>query len=229
LLHLSDVGVEQERFADAPGGFRAPAWAQSGGRIAYASLGGGVSLLSVRDLAGQVTRIASSTTDLAFNWSPAGDWLAFASADSLRPGIYQSLEVAHPDGSERHRLSQDPLVAFYWSPDGKRIAIVGVDSAAQSLTWSVIGVDGKNGRTVASFLPSSDFGFQLPFFDQYAQSTSVWSADGRRLVFGSDGGGQRLNGSSQGERVMVVDVEGQTSAAPVAQGGAAVWSPPAQR
>src|SRR5712692_7093111 len=124
LLHLGENDVREERFAEGPGLFRAPAWSASGAQLAYATLGGGASLLTVRDQAGQTTRIASSTSDGAFNWSPSGEWLAFAGGDPSRPGFYQGLEVAHPDGSERHRLSQDPLVAFYWSPDGARLAVV---------------------------------------------------------------------------------------------------------
>jgi TolB protein len=229
LLHLGNGAPSEERFAEPPGGFRSPAWSSSGDKLAYAGLGGGVSLLSVRDPAGQVTRIVSSTTDLAFNWSPMGDWLAFAMADPSRPGLYQGLEVARADGNERHRLSQDPLVAFYWSPDAGRLAVVGLDSPAQALMWSVIGVDGKTSRRLGTFLPSSDFAFQLPFFDQYAQSTNVWSADSRRLVYAEESGGDRRNGSGQSERVMVVDVNGKDPPTPVAQGGGAVWSPPSLR
>jgi len=227
LLHLGEGSPRQERFADAPGMFRAPAWSPSGGKLAYASLGGGASLLTVRDLAGQTTRIAvAATGDVAFNWSPSGEWLAFAAGDPARPGLYQGLEVAHPDGSERHRLSQDPLVAFYWSPDSTRLAAVGVDTGARALTWSVVSVDGKTKRPLSSFVPSSDFAFQLPFFDQYAQSTSIWSADSKRLVYGADSSADRSNGSSQGEKVVVLDADGLTQAAAVANGGLAVWSPP---
>jgi TolB protein len=227
LLHVGQGDAREERFADAPGEFRAPAWSPSGTKLAYASLGGGASLLTVRDLAGQTTRIASAaTSDVAFNWSPSGDWLAFAAGDPGRPGLYQGLDVVHPDGSARHRLSQDALVAFYWSPDATRLAVVGVDTGARALTWTVLSVDGKTKLPLSAFVPSSDFGFQLPFFDQYAQSTSVWSADSKRLVYGADSGADRSNGSGQGERVVVLDADGLTSAVAVANGGLAVWSPP---
>ena len=227
LLHLGENDVREEHFADAPGMFRAPAWSFSGARLAYATLGGGASLLTVRDSNGQTTRIASAAnSDVAFIWSPSAEWLAFAAGDPTRPGLYQGLEVAHADGSERHRLSQDPLVAFYWSPDSTRLAAVGVDTGARALTWTILSVDGKTKRPLSSFVPSSDFGFQLPFFDQYAQSTSVWSADSKRLVYGADSGADRTNGSGQGERVVVQDADGLTQPAAVATGGLAVWSPP---
>src|SRR5207253_8198146 len=177
----------EERFADAAGGFRAPAWAPDGKRLAYAGLGGGSSLLSVRDSKGDVKRLASGSTDIAFSWSPDGAWLAFAFGSADNPGLYQGAEVIRPDGSERRQLSQDPLVAFYWSPDSRRLAILGLETATRSLAWSAVTVDGKSRRALASFVPSSDFTFQLPFFDQYAQSSSVWSADGRNLQYSAQG------------------------------------------
>jgi TolB protein len=227
LLHVSEGAVREERFSEAPGGFRAPAWAPTGGKVAYVGLGGGVSLLSVRDAAGQIARVASSSgsAEMAFSWSPGGDWLAFASPSTSSPGVYDGLEVARADGTERHRLIQEPVVGFYWAPDSKRLAVVGLDTAARQLTWSTIQADAKSRRVLGSFLPSGDFAFQLPFFDQYSQSTSLWSPDGRKLVYASDGSGARRNGSSTGERVMVVDVDGQAEAAAVAQGGLAVWQP----
>jgi TolB protein len=227
LLHLADASAQQERFADAPGGFRAPAWAPGTvvDKLAYVALGGGLSILSVRNAAGQLTRITSSATDIAFIWSPPGDWLAFASASADTAATYTGLEVARADGSERHRLSQDPLVAFYWAPDGKRLALLGLDPAAQALSWSVVSIDGKQHQPLTSFVPSSDFAFQLPFFDQYAQSTRLWSADGQKLVYGASGGSERRNGSAQGEHVMLLDASGQAAPAAVAQGSIAVWSP----
>jgi TolB protein len=225
LLSADPPDAREERFAEAPGGFRAPAWAPSGGKLAFVGLAGGLSMLSVRDAAGQVTRVASNPTEIAFSWSPADDWLAFASLSPGPPPLYQGLELIRPDGSERHRLTQDQLVAFYWAPDGKRLALLGVDTASRSLAWSTIQVDGKGQHALATFLPSRDFAFQLPFFDQYAQSTNVWSPDGRKLVYASEGGGERRNGSDGGERVMILDAEGQAAPASIARGSAAVWSP----
>lgn len=225
LLHFDGGNVREERFADAPGDFRAPAWSPSGALLAFATLGGGASLFSVRDANGNVAHLASSTSDVAFSWSPSGDWLAFSTSDPGRPGVYQGVEVSHADGSQRHRLSQDPLVAFYWSPDSTRLAAIGVDTAARQLTWTVLGVDGKTNRPLGSFLPSGDFAFQLPFFDQFAQSTSVWSSDGKRLVYAAVGASDRSNGTGPGERIVVIDAEGVTPANAIADGGAAVFSP----
>jgi TolB protein len=136
--------------------------------------------------------------------------------------------VIHPDGSDQRELSQDPVVAFYWSPDATRLAVVGFDSGARSLTWSVVSIDGKTKRPLDSFVPSSDFGFQLPFFDQFAQSTNVWSADSKHLVYSAQSGGTRITGGGQAEQVLVVDADGVQRPATVADGGVAAWSPPSR-
>ena len=224
LLHLEQSGGHEERFVDTPGQFRAPAWSPDGRALAYAALGGGVSIVTVRDAGGATVRLASGATDVAFGWAPGSEWLAFAFGSSRMPGVYQGLEIVRADGTERRRLSQDPLLAFTWSPDGQRLALITLDRAAQALSWSVVGLDSRS-RVLASFVPTSDFAFQLPFFDQYAQSSTMWSADGRKLVYGAQGGGERSNGSATGERLMLLDADGQAAPSMLARGSVGVWSP----
>src|ERR1051326_8400931 len=95
---------------------------------------------------GQITNVASGTRNVAFTWSPAGEWLASGYGDPDVPGFYRAVRVVHPDGSSPRTLSQDPTAAFYWSPDSTQWAAVGFDSGARALTWTAVGVVGK--RTV---------------------------------------------------------------------------------
>jgi hypothetical protein len=53
----------------------------------------------------------------------------------------------------------------------------------------------------------------------------MWSADGRKLVYGAQGGGERSNGSAVGERLMVLDADGQAAPSMLARGSVGVWSP----
>jgi hypothetical protein len=103
--------------------------------------------------------------------------------------------------------------------------VVGFDRGPRTLIWSVLSIDGNTKRPLGSFRPSTDFGFQLPFFDQYTQSTKLWSADSKRLVYSGQSGATQTTVGGQAGQVLVLDADGLNPAVPVADGGMAVWSP----
>ena len=49
-----------------------------------------------RDGRGQVNRVASGQSDIAFTWSPGGDWLAFAFTSDMSQAVYDGVEVVRP-------------------------------------------------------------------------------------------------------------------------------------
>jgi Tol biopolymer transport system component len=224
-LRIDESDPQPERYVERPGAFRAPAWAPSGDRLAYVVIDGEQSMLCVRDASGHISRLAASSTEIAFIWAPTGDWIAFATASPSGPQVYQGLQIVRPDGGDTRLLTSAPLVSFFWSPDARRIALLGLDPGTQSLAWSTVRLDGQGLRPLATFVPTREFAFQLPFFDQYAQSTSVWSADGAKLVYAAQGGGERRNGASTADSVIVLDVDGHSAPLAVARGSAAVWAP----
>ena len=83
-------------------------------------------------------------------------------------------------GDER-TLYEDTVFAFWWSPDGSKIALVG--SGPASFIWVVVDVVTGETTTLADFLPSRDFGTYIQFFDQFALSQQVWSADSTGITF----------------------------------------------
>jgi hypothetical protein len=56
-------------------------------------------------------------------------------------------------------------------------------SSSLRLAWSVIHVADGAASDFPSFRPTDAFLLLLPYFDQYAQSLSLWSPDGRQLVY----------------------------------------------
>ncbi|MDH4144624.1 MAG: hypothetical protein OEY23_05575 [Acidimicrobiia bacterium] len=107
---------------------------------------------------------------------------------------------------ERSVIGSERTAAFFWSPDGRRLAslVMARPGVVQWLVW-----DGETTVRTAPFRPTSSWGRQvLPFFEQYSQSHSVWSADGEWLVAPSldaDGSSeavaQRADGSPGDRRI----------------------------
>jgi Tol biopolymer transport system component len=83
------------------------------------------------------------------SWSPRGHWIAFF-VGHTKPGSGATfhLEIAHPDGSDRHTLhltaddSSDP----FWSPDGCTLGYRHSDGGGDSVILS----DMKNGNPIGS-------------------------------------------------------------------------------
>ncbi len=162
----------------------------------------------------------------AFIWSPSDNDLAYtAITDSSDLGVftYAGLTVYDADTSEPHRITDDELVAFFWSPDGEKLAYVAVDRVNNSLAWHVVDSRGNNGRKLTNFVPSGETLFTLfGFFDQYAYSNSLWSPDGKSLVYvGREVG---ANGAGM-DSVFVLPVDGSAPPRAIAEGRLAFWSP----
>lgn len=225
LLEFEQSGIQERRFSQPPGAFRAPAWSPNGQHLALAYANGDSTRLMIRSHTGQEIELSRNGSTVAFSWAPGSDWLAFSSAYPGAAQVYQGVEIARPDGVERRRLGEEPLMAFWWSPDGQRLASIHADVEARSLVWGITALDGALTRTLGSCVPSDDFAFQMSFFDQFAQSAAIWSPDGRHIVYAAEGGQEHGNGSSVGPRIMLLGADGSTPPVRLASGHAAVWSP----
>ncbi len=190
---------------DAPGSFQAPAWSPDNQRFLFVRQAGNqTNELVVAE--GQDRRaLVSSRTGLAFAWSPRGDRIAFAVPSPADRLLYSSVIVLDPGGKERRMVAQGQIMAFFWSPDGKQLALLNLDanqpeqqgraipvragavpalqSANLRLVWSVVNATDGASVDFPSFHPTDPFLLLLPYFDQYAQSLSLWSPDGRYLVY----------------------------------------------
>ncbi|MCY4582366.1 MAG: hypothetical protein OXE50_06145 [Chloroflexi bacterium] len=197
--------------------YRVPAFSPDGERIAYIVEDGGVGRLVTSKLDGtdRVT-LMDIPGEAAFAWSPAGGHVAVATRRPSR-AFHAELYVVDDDGSGRpSQLVSGRTAAFYWSPDGERIARAVYDG---SLTWQA--VDPASGGTthLTSFIPTPDFLTHMQFFDQFAPSHLVWSADSTKLV---------LTGAIErgvGPQVWVVDATGNDAPHPIATGRLAFWVP----
>jgi Tol biopolymer transport system component len=82
------------------------------------------------------------------------------------------------------------VAAFSWSPDGSKIAYFvpsdspsGEEGAVTPLILKVLNVRTGTVRTVTTFRPNPYFAGLLQDYGQYAESTRLWSPDGKYLLY----------------------------------------------
>ena len=217
-LGRTDTKHDLRRLDDAPGTFQAPAWLPDG-RTVFDRVDHGTQQLVVAN--GRKRDVLTSFTggSVLFEPSPDGRRVAYriAKADGTADGLYvQSVNGGHPV-----RVTPDETTAFFWSPRSDALLLMTPEpdaSAAQPLhRWRVW--DGRMRFVSRPFLPSQTFFREyVPFFDQYAQALTPWSADGTAFAYAGvqDGGSgiwvQRVQRGAAPERV--------------SDGGFVMWAPP---
>lgn len=228
LTHIGNERIEvlsldgaSQSLRISGGQFPAPQWAPDGERLVYATADATRQRLIVTDVAGvELQELTDYPGRISFSLSGDGAQLAYivtapGSASSTLGPLY-TVEI---DTLRTREVTANPVLAFYWSPSGDKLAYLGVEVIAGrlGLRWYVW--DGRTSTPYAGFLPSRTFleGY-LPFFDQYAQSHRIWSADGSAFVFT----GTLADGRSG---VWVQEVKADVAPRLIGPGAFAVWSP----
>ena len=111
--------------------------------------------------------------------------------------------------------------AARWLPstglrDGSRIARIAVSGPA---AWEAVDPATGETRLLTGFTPTGDFLTHLQFFDQFAPSHQIWSADSAKLLFA----GVIEEGADP--QVWIVDAIGNEAPRAVAEGRLAFWVP----
>jgi TolB protein len=241
------LGDTETRQRDSePALFQAPAWSPSGEAYLFARAGSSATdeLVLVRDEI--ETTLAGYHGGITFGWSPDGARIAHSVLDASGQH-YADLTLLDVRSGASRTLVNEPHRAFFWSPDGTRIAyltsrlaspgvIGGVPNPSRrstsglavqrldqedrvlELTWHVVEVESGNSAALASFAPTDNFLFVVPFFDQYAQSITLWSPDSRYLL---------LAGAPLGRESAIYRIDTVTDSdrlARIGSGEFAVWS-----
>jgi len=184
LDRATDLGPE-------PGVFQAPQWTDRG-IVAVETHAGAPRLIVVSPDDGAVEPLATLIGPAYFVASPDGTRVAvqaITDEGDILSAIYQPipavpsnrLAVVDTERAEVTSVTNGLVLAFFWSPDGTRLLVLDVTPDGVA-TWNVW--DGDELREVVQFRPAETFVRNvLPFFDQYAQSMSLWSPDGSRFAF----------------------------------------------
>ena len=171
-----------------------------GKRLLYSAGRMPKSVLTISNIDGTNPRalFSADTSAIVFNavWSPDGNRIAYARADTLRGPL--NVWIADADGSHPKRLTNIPTTEGSpqwpdWSPDGKRLAVqVGkYNRDKPSENTAHIWIVDLNG--VATKLAPHD----RPFLDE----TPSWFPDGKRIAIQSDRTGQM--------EVWIVSIDGK--------------------
>ena len=91
------------------------------------------------------------------------------------------------------------------------------EQAPAVLKWRVLDVKTGVSTEIATFAPTEDMVYLLTFFDQFARSHSVWSPDGRYLVYGA-------TDDTGTDNVMVASTTGARKPVKVSGGTIGIWS-----
>lgn len=210
-------------------GFREPAFSPDGSHLAFIARSGGNNSLFVAptDDPTASRKLLDVAAVAAFLWSPDGTKLAVAGQRDPRAPIFQLLVSVSADTGEVEDIAEEPVMAFYWSPDGQRLAWIRVDADQREMEWMVAAGPGAAPKRVFRYHPSAEVFTMFSFFDQYANSHSPWSPDGRSLVTAgtqTQASSGRNGNTPTSDHVFVIDVEGSAPPKDIAAGTLAVWS-----
>ena len=217
---LSTAG-EELLLSSASTNFPTPQWSSDGNYLIYAIFNGNQQQLVVTDQQGQLQRkVTTYKGNVNFTLSPTTNQLAYIITEDARgTSAFGPLYVVDIDSERTVEVSADPVFAFFWSPDGTKLAFMQAErggSGAVRLRWQV-----WDGAAVDSYdlvLPSRMFLQRyLPFFDQYAQSMTIWSPDSSAFTY--------VGTNADGVNGVWVQALGADEPTLVSDGVFAAWSP----
>ena len=225
LVHVGEDRLERlgldgsmTTVADRPGTFRVPVWTDDGRTFFYALAAAGGHRLVAHDVETETTGepLVPFEGLLTFVVSPDGRRIAFQVLEEQRALPLSVLDVRSGEVVE---ISEALMAAFFWSPDGERLLYLD-PQPDEDRFWYRWGVwDGSSSFMTPRFVPSLlVVGEYLPFFEQYAQSMSLWSPDGNAFAY--------AGASEAGEEgIWIQSARPDRAPVLVADGNFVAWSP----
>jgi len=138
--------------------------------------------------------------------------------EETRPELQTNLQRLDLETGDITSILAEAALAFFANPVDRRTLAFLTPRAPDRVSPEWVVVD-ESGELISSFalIPSERYvGSTLPFFDQYAQTTSFWSTDGERYV----ASGREVDGV---DGIWVVNAEGGGSR--IRDGVDASWRP----
>jgi len=225
LVHVGEDRLERldldgslTTVAERPGTFSAPVWTADGRTFVYASIDAGDQQLVVRGVdAGRERTLVPYDGLIAFVVSPDGERIAF---QVLEPERALPLSVIDVGTGGTVEITDHAIASFFWSPDGQRLLYLDPGRRDGELPWFRWGLwDGTSSFLTPRFVPSELIAVgYLQFFEQYAQSMSLWSPDSRAFAYPG------VNEDGE-EGIWIQSARPDRAPVLVAEGDFVAWSP----
>ena len=197
LTHIQNERVEiqqidgtRESINLSSASFPAPQWFPSSDKLLYAVTDNGDQNLIIADLEGnQVAEITDFDNNISFTLSPDESQIAYAvTAVSTGTAAFGPLYVFDLTLGSTREISSLPVIAFFWSPDAEKLAFLSVDQSESNFRFLWRVWDGSQIQDYDANLPTRTFLERyLTFFDQYAQSMTIWSPDSSAFTYAGIG------------------------------------------
>lgn len=209
--------------------FRAPVWTHDGSAVLYTAPSSSDDTILWRSPRDGSARdvLARLAGPVALVGSPRDDRVALVSIGD-GDGAGRDLRILDVATGKIETLHTGPVSAVQWAPTGEALFMVRQIGGDPTLQLQRIDMESGEVRPIARFRPSNEFATLLAFFDQYAQSHSLVSADGRWLTFAglaSNNGGSGRRGLSPQNGCYLVPSDGSSAPRRVAAGNISFFAP----
>ena len=191
-------------------------------RIVHAARVNGMEHLVCSDLQGKNERILLEYEGLgAVMPARSRNSVVFSSAPNAGQTPYRGASLINLDNQTTIRLTEDDLLCFFWSDKGEQLVYVRMIHESNSLAWCSVRPN-ENPVEHIRFRPSREMLYYLHFFDQFAETHPLISADGRHLVFA---GLLETEVSENKPQLFVLDLRGADKLRCVGQGTFGCFEP----
>lgn len=163
-------------------------------------------LVRVVDASGENVRVLSQEPALAFLWSPDGARLAYLTAT-----------VADNQSNFNFNGPLPEIAATEPENFSSRVTMNQGGQLRVQLNWQIWERASNSSHIAATFIPTVSFLSVIPYFDQYANSSTFWSPDSQSLVYTA--GETESSGS-----VYIADAVGSNPPRKIGEGVIAFWS-----
>ena len=237
-VHLSFLqtgdGVTEDRLDAEPASFQAPAWSPDGEHILLSRVNDQeVNEIILTDSRGGFKRsLGTYDQTAAFVWSNDSELVAYIDGQTpMAAGVLGTLHVYDITTNEDF-FQDDNVIAAFWSPNNRKLAYfkpllidpatgepARPDTENPSLYFVLYMLDVINAESkqLFQFQPTNPFASVIPYFDQYHQSTTIWSPDNNNLVLS-------FLAEDGAPSIAIVAASGQLQPRLLDQGYIAFWS-----